>query len=191
MAGGGSRRRVRRGRERSPSGYAARKSGRRPASGRSRSRSCTESCGRRATRAARDRCGGTWHGACRCRGSGRGGVSRCGRGSRVRWTGSSGGCGSTTRAASGGAWRLDRQHLAPLPASLPLDLPLVGRRPDPRRIDHRPDLLFYDGPGDGRVAPATPLGQLGREIVLEKSWEVDDPARRGIGVYEAALGGAA
>lgn len=53
------------------------------------------------------------------------------------------------------------------------------------------DQDHYEGEGDGRVAAPTPLGKMGREIVLPRSWEggavpaaAAEPAARGIGVYE-------
>lgn len=49
---------------------------------------------------------------------------------------------------------------------------------------------FYDGPGTETVAPAVPLGKIGRWIALETSWEYE-AAARGIETYAACLGGAA
>jgi hypothetical protein len=37
------------------------------------------------------------------------------------------------------------------------------------------DQACYEGDGDEHVAAPTPLGRLGREIVLDRSWEA--PAR--------------
>lgn len=48
---------------------------------------------------------------------------------------------------------------------------------------------FYDGPGTESVAPAVPLGAIGRWIALETSWEIE-AATRGIETYAACLGGA-
>lgn len=51
---------------------------------------------------------------------------------------------------------------------------------------------FYDGEGTERIAPATPLGRIGRQIVLERSWE-HTAVNRGLAVYESlvAAGGVA
>lgn len=48
---------------------------------------------------------------------------------------------------------------------------------------------FYDGPGTDTVAPAVPLGEVGRWIALETSWQYE-AAARGIDSYAALLGGA-
>lgn len=48
---------------------------------------------------------------------------------------------------------------------------------------------FYDGPGTETVAPAVPLGKIGRQIVLPESWAYE-AAARGIDAYAAAVGGA-
>jgi len=49
------------------------------------------------------------------------------------------------------------------------------------------DQSLYEGEGDGRVLPATPLGKVGIRIVLQKTWEAP---RRAIDAYAALLGGA-
>jgi hypothetical protein len=48
---------------------------------------------------------------------------------------------------------------------------------------------FYDGPGTDTVAPAVPLGEVGRWIALETSWQYE-AAARGIDRYAALVGGA-
>jgi transposase len=48
---------------------------------------------------------------------------------------------------------------------------------------------FYDGPGTDTVAPAVPLGEVGRWIALETSWQYEASAR-GIDAYAALVGGA-
>ena len=48
---------------------------------------------------------------------------------------------------------------------------------------------FYDGPGTDTVAPAVPLGEVGRWIALETSWQYE-AAGRGIDAYATLLGGA-
>jgi transposase len=48
------------------------------------------------------------------------------------------------------------------------------------------DQRCYEGEGDGRVIPPTPLGEIARQIVLQKSWEAP---RRGIEPYAAVVGG--
>jgi len=48
---------------------------------------------------------------------------------------------------------------------------------------------FYDGPGTDTVAPAVPLGEVGRWIALETSWQYE-AAARGIDRYAALLGDA-
>ena len=47
------------------------------------------------------------------------------------------------------------------------------------------DQSCYEGEGDGRVIPPTPLGRIAKEIVLQKSWEAP---RRGIEQYAAVVG---
>lgn len=48
---------------------------------------------------------------------------------------------------------------------------------------------FYDGPGSETVAPAVPLGRIGRSIALPESWTYE-AAARGIDAYASAVGGA-
>jgi transposase len=48
---------------------------------------------------------------------------------------------------------------------------------------------FYDGPGTETVTPAVPLGEVGRWIAMETSWEYE-AAARGIDRYAALVGGA-
>jgi transposase len=59
----------------------------------------------------------------------------------------------------------------------------------PRRTECRLliDQSLYEGEGDGRVLPAIPLGKVGRQIVLERTWEAP---RRAIDAYAALVGGA-
>jgi hypothetical protein len=54
----------------------------------------------------------------------------------------------------------------------------------PRRTDCRilVDRTIDDFEGDDRVIAPTPLGRMGREIVLDRSWEWDAP-RRSIDTY--------
>jgi len=49
------------------------------------------------------------------------------------------------------------------------------------------DQSLYEGEGGGRVLPAIPLGKVGRQIVLEKTWEAP---KRAIDAYAALVGGA-
>ncbi|NLP06474.1 hypothetical protein GX411_11075 [Candidatus Fermentibacteria bacterium] len=49
------------------------------------------------------------------------------------------------------------------------------------------DRTIEDFEGDDRVIAPTPLGRLGREIVLPRSWEWDEP-RRPIDAYQELIG---
>lgn len=46
------------------------------------------------------------------------------------------------------------------------------------------DQAHYEGPANDRVSRPTPLGQLARQIVLPRSWELPPTAVRDIGHYE-------
>jgi transposase len=48
------------------------------------------------------------------------------------------------------------------------------------------DQSCYEGEGEGRIIPPTPLGEIARMIVLQKSWEAP---RRSIDLYAAVVGG--
>jgi transposase len=62
----------------------------------------------------------------------------------------------------------------------------------PRKTDCRllVDQSHYEATGEGRSHAPVPLGKIGRQIVVPRSWEIEDAPRRSIDRYEELVGAA-
>ncbi len=60
----------------------------------------------------------------------------------------------------------------------------------PRKTDCRLliDQGHYEGASEGAGKTPVPLGKIGREIVIPRSWEIEDAPRRSIDRYAEAVG---
>jgi transposase len=62
----------------------------------------------------------------------------------------------------------------------------------PRKTDCRllVDQSHYEATGEGRTHAPVPLGKIGRQIVVSRSWEIEDAPRRSIDRYAELVGAA-
>ena len=52
------------------------------------------------------------------------------------------------------------------------------------------DQSHYEASGEDRAHAPVPLGKIGRQIVVPRSWEIEDAPRRSIDRYEELVGAA-